>query len=52
MYTYRREDQARGGPKGRIQVLELGWSYALASAAVVASGNNDFSAGYYLGNVI
>jgi hypothetical protein len=52
MYTYRYEDQNRGGPKGRIQVLELGWSYVLASAAVVASGNNDFAAGYYLANVI
>lgn len=52
MYTHRREDSARGGPKGRIQVLELGMSYVLASAAVVASGNNDFAAGYLLANAI
>lgn len=52
MYTHRWQDESRGGPKGRIQMLELGWSYVLASAAVVASGNNDFAAGYYLANVI
>lgn len=52
MYTRRWQDDARGGPKGCIQLLEMGMSYVLASGAVVASGNNDFAAGYYLANVI
>lgn len=52
MYTRKWQDDARGGPKGCIQLLEMGMSYVLASGAVVASGNNDFAAGYLLKNVI
>lgn len=52
MYTHKREDSNRGGPKGRIQVVEMGLSYVLASAAVVSSSDTDFTAGYYLSNVV
>lgn len=52
MYTRKWQDEDRGGPKGCIQLLEMGMSYVLASAATVASGNNDFAAGYLLQNVI
>lgn len=52
MYTHKWQDEAVGGPKGRYQHLEMGLSYILASAAVVADGNNDFAAGYLLQNVI
>ena len=52
MYTRKWQDEDRGGPAGCIQLLEMGMSYVLASAAVVASGNNDFAAGYLLKNVI
>lgn len=52
MYTYRWQDEKRGGPKGRIQHVEMGLSYGLTSAAVMASGDNDFAAGYLLKNVI
>ena len=52
MYTRKWQDDERGGPAGCIQLLEMGMSYVLASGAVVASGNNDFAAGYLLQNVI
>jgi len=52
MYTRKWEDQERGGPMGCIQLLELGMSYIIGSAAVIASGDNDFAAGYLLKNVI
>lgn len=52
MYTRKWQDDDRGGPKGCIQLLEMGMSYVLASAAVVGSGDNDFAAGYLLKNVI
>lgn len=52
MYTRKWQDDARGGPLGCIQLLEMGMSYVLASAAVVGSGDNDFAAGFLLKNVI
>lgn len=52
MYTRKWQDDDRGGPKGCIQLLEMGMSYVLASAATVGTGDNDFSAGYLLKNVI
>ena len=52
LYTHQYEDHSRGSGKGRIQVLEMGWSYVLAAGAVVSSSDTDFTAGYLLKNVI
>jgi hypothetical protein len=52
LYTYKSEDTKRGSGKGRIQLLEMGMSYVLAAGAVVSSTDTDFSAGYYLANVV
>jgi hypothetical protein len=52
LYTYEWEDKDRGGPKGRIQMLELGLSYVLGPAAVVSSSDADFTGGYLLKNVV
>lgn len=52
LYTHQYDDNTRGSGKGRIQVLEMGWSYVLAAGAVVSSSNTDFTAGYLLKNVV
>lgn len=52
LYTHQYEDNSRGSGKGRIQVLEMGWSYVLAAGAVVSSSDTDFTAGYLLKNVV
>jgi len=51
LYTYTYEDQERGGPDGRIKVLEKGWEYLLAAGAVVSSSDSDFSAGSLITNI-
>lgn len=53
LYTYQYEDVKRGGPDGRIKVLEMGWWYLLAPFAVVTPGSDDdFTGGYLLKNVV
>lgn len=52
LYTHQYDDNARGSGKGRIQVLEMGWSYVLAAGAVVSSSDGDFTAGYLLKNAV
>ena len=51
LYNHQYEDNTRGSGKGRIQVLEMGWSYVLAAGAVVSSSDTDFTAGYLLKNI-
>lgn len=51
LYSYQYEDAARGSGKGRIKVLEMGWSYKLAAGATISSSDSDFAAGYLLKNV-
>lgn len=52
LYTHSYLDNTRGSGKGRIEVLEMGWSYVLGAGAVVSSSDTDFTAGYLLKNVI
>lgn len=51
MYTHRWQDDRRGGPKGRVQFVEQGYSYLLAPGAVVSSSDTDFTAGYLMKNI-
>ncbi len=50
-YSYQYEDPKRGGPAGRIKVLEKGWSYSLDAGAVISSSDTDFAAGYLVENI-
>jgi hypothetical protein len=51
LYTHTYVDDERGGPDGRIKVLEKGWEYLLAAGAVVSSSDSDFSAGALITNI-
>lgn len=51
LYTHEWTVEERGGPAGRIKMLEMGWEYTLEAAAVVSSSDGDFTAGYFLDNV-
>lgn len=51
LYTHEWTVDDRGGPAGRIKMLEMGWEYTLEAAAVVSSSDSDFVAGYLLDNV-
>jgi hypothetical protein len=52
LYSYKYMVNERGSGDGRIQRIELGWWYLLAPSCVVSSSNDDFTAGYYLDNVV
>lgn len=52
LYTHQYQDERRGSGRGRIQVLEMGFSYVLAAGAVVSSSDTDFTAGYLLKNIV
>lgn len=52
LYSYKYEVPERGSGDGRIQRLEMGWWYLLAAGAVVSSSDGDFTAGYYLDNIV
>lgn len=51
LYSYRYQDEKRGGGDGRIQRLEQGWNYIQAACAVVSSSDGDFAGGYLLRNI-
>lgn len=51
LYSHEYVDEKRGGPKGRVQVVEMGWEFALEFAAVVSSSDGDATAAYLLDNV-
>lgn len=51
LYSHQYEDSARGSGKGRVKVLEMGWSYVVKPGAVVSSSDTDFAAGYLLKNI-
>lgn len=51
LYSYEAIDTKRGGPKGRIQEMEMGWSYNLSAGAVISSSDSDFAAGYLVSNI-
>ena len=52
LYTHKYQVEERGSGDGRIQRLEMGWWYVLQPSCVVSSSNDDFTAGYYLDNVV
>ncbi len=52
LYSHRYQVNERGSGDGRIQRIELGWWYLLAASCVVSSSDNDYTAGYYLDNVV
>lgn len=51
-YSYEYIDNARGGPDGRMQMLEQGIEYEQGAGYVVSSADGDFAAGYLLKNVV
>jgi hypothetical protein len=51
LYTHTYEDQERGGPDGRIKVLEKGWEFINAAGAVVSSSDADYSGGALITNI-
>ncbi len=51
LYSYRYQLNERGSGDGRIQKLEMGWTYIQAAGAVVSSSDGDFAAGYLLRNI-
>lgn len=51
LYSYRYQLNERGSGDGRIQKLEMGWTYIQAPGAVVSSSDGDFAAGYLLKNI-
>lgn len=50
LYSYVAEDPKRGGPKGRVQTVEMGLSYSLDGGSVVSNSDSDFTAGYLFTN--
>jgi hypothetical protein len=52
LYSYKYQVNERGSGDGRIQRLEMGWWYLLSPSCVVSSSDNDFTAGYYLDNIV
>ena len=51
LYTHTYEDQERGGPDGRIKVMEKGWELLQAAGAVISSSDGDFAAGALITNI-
>lgn len=51
LYSHRWQLEERGSGDGRIQMLEMGWTYIQAAGAVVSSSDGDFAAGYLLKNI-
>ena len=51
LYSHRWQEEARGSGDGRIQKLEMGWTYIQAAGAVISSSDADFAAGYLLKNI-
>lgn len=52
LYTHRYLDERRGGPTGRIKVLEMGWEYVHRHVAVESSSSADTICGYLVQNAI
>lgn len=52
IYTYRYLDERRGGPRGRIKVVELGWEYVHKIVAQQSSTDADATCGYLVTNAI
>lgn len=50
-YSYSWEDEARGGPKGRVKVYEMGWNVIPNFTAVESSSSSKAAAGYLFQNV-
>lgn len=52
VYTHRYIDEKRGGPKGRIKVVEMGWEYVHQIVARQSSTDADTTCGYLVTNAI
>ncbi len=51
-YSFEYLDNPRGGPDGRITVLEQGLEYEMGAGAVMSSSDGDFVGGYLLKNAV